>query len=109
MTREKRLEKFILATCQNYIREKPDGWVIDPNGIAWYDPYAGGIKSSDEAIDELLNLYFARDGYAEYDKKKKSKEEASRLRLEAEVKMLEAEVLELKAELALNKQGKSNG
>lgn len=102
MTREKRLEKFILATCRNYIRESPDGWAIDPNGIVWYDPYAGGIKSSDEAIDKLLDLFFKQDRYKEWAKKKRT-EEVSRLRLEAEVKKLEAEVLELKGQLAQNK------
>lgn len=102
MTREERLEKFILATCQNYIREKADGWVIDPNGIVWYDPYAGGIKSSGEAIDALLDLFFKYDRYEEHAKKKRG-EEVSRLRLEAEVKLLEAEILELKAQLTQSK------
>lgn len=103
MANDERLRKFVLATCRNYIRQESDGWAVDPNGLVWYEAYAGGFKSSDEAIDELLNLYFEHDRYEQYAEKKRSEEEASRLRLEAEVKLLEAEILELKAQLTQNK------
>lgn len=56
MANDGRLRKFVLAACRNYIRQKSDGWAVDPNGLVWYEAYAGGFKSSDEAIGDTIKF-----------------------------------------------------